>query len=102
MVKAVGQGARIRQDFACVPVDDAMSDGLWCGRNRWLRVGLGLVPEAISGRRGDHQHNEGQMAVHASGRAFWEPTGERKELLAVAKESVLNPTAVVIQVHDGP
>ena len=50
----MGQGARVRQDFACVAVDDAMRDSLWCGRDRWLRLGLGLVPEAISCSRGHH------------------------------------------------
>ena len=66
------------------------------------RASLGLIPQAIGRGDGQHQHHKRQVAVHARLGLLREPAGQPPELLTVAKQAILNPTAVVVAVDHRP
>ena len=66
------------------------------------RASLGLVPQAIGGGDGQHHDHERQVALHAGLGLLREPARQPPELLAVAEQAVLDPTAVVVAVDHRP
>ena len=72
---------------------------IWCGGHH---PGLGLIPQAIGRGDGQHHDHKGQVAVDPRLRLLREPAGQPPELLAVAEQAILDPTAVVVAVHDRP